>query len=409
MNVDKTTNVRSGGTPGERGAKFPKQGHRQYGDQGKRRKAAPDRSGQRRRLTGRFHRIAALRKTNARQAYRHEEKKAYFNRVRPMVETSTMDSRTVYSDVATFGDPQQTYVKNPDTDQIGYLAPNDTTDLMEYVVPVIYHIQLTPFWFAASRRRNHPHGGIGSRRSGLDMLRNNTRFITHMRTKIRITMPKQYFRPFMGPPRDPWTSHTYWTTKMYIVHGWIKDAPNWADRGRYSSNSTRPWPEGIPPRAQAWRQDFLDYTNWVRSQVNEWFEDQKDPLRFIPKRKSRLKILGYFDLDKLQDKDHNYNAMIDRRQTSLTGSQENATGPIINYTADWGDIYRKVHYTHGQSEPPRAGPGVSRVGFNFPNSSTWTPFCVIFTPDANLWTTSLDGGNAIIQCEHNTQVWYYEG
>lgn len=404
----KTSNYRDSGTPGERGAKFPKQGHRQYGDAGKRRKTQGGERRGGRKLSGRFHDISVLRKKSARQAYGFEEKKVWFNRTRPMIETKTMDSRTVFRDVATEGDPNQKFVRNPDDDQIGYTVPDDN-GLLVYSVPVVYHIQLTPFWFAPSRRKNvTSHSTVGNRRSGFDQLTGNTRFITHMRTKIRITMPKQYFRPFLGPRRDPWTSHTYWTTKMYIVHGWIKDAPNWADRGDFSSNSRRPWPASIPQDKQAWRRDFLDYTNWIRSQVNEWFEENKDPLRFNSKRKSRLKILGYFDLDKLQTKDLNYNSMIDRRGVSVIGSQAAETGPVINYTADFGEIYRKVHYTHGMSEAP-SNPGLSRVAFNFPNSSTWTPFCVVYTPDAALWTTSLDGGNAIIQCEHNTQMWYHEG
>jgi hypothetical protein len=399
---DKTSNVRGSGTPAERGSKFQKQGHRQHGDMGKRQRKQGGRPSGRQKLSGKFS-TSGLRKVTARQAYGADEKKAWFNRQRPLIETKKLDSRTVYQDVSTYGDPGQTFLRDPDNDQLGYIVPNDN-GILAYTVPFVYHIQLLPFWYAPSRRLVHASGSSHPR-TGYDMLTGKTRFISHMRTKIRITLPSQAYRPFgLG-----YASHGYRTGKMYIVHGWIKDAPNWADRGDANANSKRPWPDSIPAWKQAWRRNFLDYTNWIRRNVDEWFQQARDPLRFISKRKSRLKIMGYMDLDKLQDKTLNYNTITDGRGTSVVGTKDPATGPIINYTADFGDIYRKVHYTLGQVEQPSGQGGGTRPGYNFPNSSTWTPFCVVYTPDAAKWTESLEGGNAIIKVTHNTQCWYSEG
>lgn len=388
------------------GQKGPNKGARQHGYHrpgkgGTRGSGGP--SASRRRLEGRFHAAVkpSLRKLGTRQAYRGDEKKAWFNRMRPNVETSTYDTRMIYQDVIANA-PNQTYVKNPDTDQIGYNMPSDDTGLFVYRVPNIFHIQLTPFWYATSRRRNYTGAATAPDRSSVDMLTGNTRFIMNMRTKITLTLPSMAFRPWATGANVQAAG-----ADMYFVHGWIKDAPHWLDRGSVQANE-RPYPPNVPRDSIARLQTFRDYKNWIRTHVNEWFNERKDPLRFMNKRKSRLKILGYQSINKLMTLEKNKNAMIDNRGLSPLGAPLKAlTGPIINYVADFGDIYRKVHYTHGANE---ISPGThgSQAAFNFPNASTWTPFCVVFIPEAEKWTEALDDGNAIIKCAHNTQIWYTE-
>ena len=164
-----------------------------------------------------------------------------------------------------------------------------------------------------------------------DMLIGKSCFAKYLKMKIHLEFPEATNVPQDNPD-------------VYIVHGWIKDSPG--------LNGIQAVQGVTNPEDWSIQNDW----DWIRAELEPYFDEREDKLRYIPKQNSNLKIEDYHRVKPKQ------RIGWGRPRTTLgTITSDPATtelrtvGTLMNYhrTLKW-NMYRKIHYEVGAASTIRS-------------------------------------------------------
>lgn len=150
--------------------------------------------------------------------------------------------------------------------------------------------------------------------------------------------------------------------KVYLICGWCTAPSN------FTTSTT-------PTESAATRADLHTH---MTHQLNEYFDERKDFLRFREKSTSNVKILSWKELKPPSRSIVAQPATVFNTNTGL--NQSVGAPPMINRSFTW-KINRKIHYSEGKALA--AGDGVTLPHDTqnlYPNNS-WLPFAIIYNPD----------------------------
>ena len=148
------------------------------------------------------------------------------------------------------------------------------------------------------------------------------------------------------------------------------------------------------------------FMNHIDDQVQQYFNDRLDKLRFIGKSTSNLKILGY---RKLRIPKRSNLGMEPQVYESGLDDKIEGSLPIINMECSWRCM-KKLQLTKGEDltmpHPPNT---VSE--FRYPNNS-WIPFMLVYSPTFAQFRSQGAGGiyppgvEPFISVRYNTKHYY---
>jgi hypothetical protein len=283
-----------------------------------------------------------MRKTSKTGAYARSKKKAMSIRRNPIVEQKTRTSEEIFVRQKAMA-TTQTWVKQT---VMNYTPTNDDNAYTP--------LQLTPY--------THMSQGLEE-----DSMVGRSVYAKYMHIKVHFTFPKGDDIPVL--PYECW-----------LVHGWLKRSPNWTGK------TTPPVQLG----------DFYRFEEWTNMQLEDYFNERVDKLRFIPKRSSNFKIL----------RKQKIVPNLTRQTGAVPGSLATVSGtvyqtgmvPDVSARCSW-NIQRKIHYEKGirqwNTDPdggdtpgptpgtPPAQPGAlaNLPDYFYPNSDMWVPFAIIYQPN----------------------------
>lgn len=175
---------------------------------------------------------------------------------------------------------------------------------------------------------------------------------------------------------------------LYLIHGWVTAPLN---RTLHTT----------PAEGDQERDALIEF---IKSHVEEHFNQRRDKLTWKPKRTNTVKILGYRKI-KPQT---NFNLGIDSMMLNNPvggGIQTYAVGskPLINMVCNW-PMKRKVHYVKGFNDTTLIPPAVENY---YPNFS-WLPFMLVYNPTAGDFfnTTLYPLGDPKVKVRYNC-IHYY--
>lgn len=189
-----------------------------------------------------------------------------------------------------------------------------------------------------------------------DMLIGKSCFAKYLKMKVHLEFPES-----VNVPQDQ--------PDVYIIHGWIKSSPG--------LNGIQEVDNTINPGDWTIQNDW----NWIRAELEPYFDEREDKLRYIPKQNSNLKIEGYHRVKPKQ------RIGWGRPRTTAVqfGDPTNqvlSVGTLMNYhrTLKW-NMMRKIHYEVGaastfQSEAAH----ISRSNGLYINMNQWRPFACLYCP-----------------------------
>lgn len=120
-----------------------------------------------------------------------------------------------------------------------------------------------------------------------------------------------------------------------------------------------------------------DYTEHIKEQIEQYFNQRSDKLDFIPKRTSNLKILGYRKLKVKNSSNLGPPPVMSATGDGYTSATfQQGSHPLVNMSCSW-PMKRKVHYLKGA-----AGTTATPLDFYYPNFS-WLPFVALYNPTAH--------------------------
>lgn len=273
--------------------------------------------------------------TSKRGAYKPQNKKAMMNRRAPFVETKSRTHEDVLVDFPSVAQRNEFQVYN---------SP---------------HVALNP-------------DSLLTMQQGLEetQMTGRTVFAKYLKMKVSIRFPQPAFSVGGTPQIIPNVPQRY-----YLCWGFV-NATNWTG-------------QTIPKVNTA---SLVDVHQWVNQRVVDYFNEQKDYLRFIPKRMSTLQIIGkrkvYPSKKYLQVVNSHDNVGAD----TITG-----VIPDFNTSLYWL-MMRKLSY---EKTSDLTG---GTAGF-YPNYNK-LPFCVLVNPD---WEDLPSGSARALQCPQiafNDCLWY---
>ena len=191
-----------------------------------------------------------------------------------------------------------------------------------------------------------------------DMLIGKSCFAKYLKMKVHLEFPESVNTPQDNPD-------------VYIVHGWIKSSPG--------LNGIQTVQNVINPEDWTIQNDW----DWIRAELEPYFDEREDKLRYIPKQNSNLKIEGYHRVKPKQRIGWGRPRTVLGTITSDPATTELRTvGTLMNYhrTLKW-NMYRKIHYEVGaastfQSEAAH----ISRSNGLYINMNQWRPFACLYCP-----------------------------
>lgn len=190
-----------------------------------------------------------------------------------------------------------------------------------------------------------------------DMLSGQSLFAKYLKMKIQLKFPES-----VSVPQDQ--------PDMYIVHGFIKTSPN-----LNGVNTV----QGVTDPTQWSTQNDWD---WIRSELEPYFDEREDKLRYIPKRNSNLNILGYHRI-KPQQREGWGRVRTTAYQwpSGEDPAQIRTIGTLRDYhrTLRW-PMMKKLHYEVGLTGTFTPGGAVVRNNNCFINMNQWRPFACLYCP-----------------------------
>lgn len=195
-------------------------------------------------------------------------------------------------------------------------------------------------------------------------------FAKYLKMKISIRFPQPSFSVAGSPQEIPQVPQRY-----YLVWGFV-NATNWTGNTSPKVNTAT----------------LTDVHNWINQRVVDYFNEQKDYLRFIPKKMSTLQIIGkrkvYPSKKYLQVVNSHDNVGAD----TITG-----VIPDFNTSINW-PMMRKYSYEKTSAL------SATTPGF-YPNYNR-LPFCLLVNPD---WDDLPSGSQRVLQVPqiaYNDCLWY---
>lgn len=199
---------------------------------------------------------------------------------------------------------------------------------------------------------------LDSQQQGIDdnMLNGRALFCKYLKMKIQLSFPEA-----ANVPQDQ--------PDIYIIHGWIKASPE--------LNGIKSVEGVINPADWTIQNDW----DWIRAELEPYFDEREDKLRYVPKQNSNLKIEGYH---RVKPK---VRVGFGRQRTTAVqfGDPTNqvlSVGTLMDYhrSLKW-NMYRKIHYEVGaastfQSEAAH----ISRSNGLYINMNQWRPFACLYCP-----------------------------
>lgn len=188
----------------------------------------------------------------------------------------------------------------------------------------------------------------------------NTVYSRYLKCKIEIQLP--YGGNQIRHPCD-----------MFLIHGFVTQ------------------PIGNTLHTMPTVGDFTraNYTEHIQEQLEQYFNQRKDKLEYIPKRTSNVKFLGYRKLKVKKSgnlgPDPSEVVLVNQAlATDPIGSTISNYGshPVINMSCSW-PTKRKIHYVKGT-----AGTTAQPLDFYYPNYA-WIPFVALYNPTANEFLSSV--------------------
>lgn len=191
-----------------------------------------------------------------------------------------------------------------------------------------------------------------------DMMNGRALFAKYLKMKIQLSFPESTNIPQDQPD-------------VYIVHGWIKKSPN--------LNGIQAIQGVVDPENWTIQNDW----DFIRAELEPYFDEREDKLRYIPKQNSNLAIVDYHRVKPKQRQGFGRVRTTLGTITSDPATTELRTvGTLMDYhrTLKW-NMYRKVHYEVGaastfQSEAAH----ISRSNGLFINMNQWRPFACLYCP-----------------------------
>ena len=282
-----------------------------------------------------------LKKTTRRGAYRKNAKKNFMNRRAPFIETK---SKTHEDLVVQFpGLVDRTEFRTQDTQVV----------------------HMNPETFLMWKRGMEENECIG-----------NSVYAKYLKMKIGIRFPQSAFTLNGQNKQIPMTPQSY-----ELVHGWVPNEFGWTGQTN-------------PVADQANINDIMAHIN---QRVTDYFDQQKDKLRFIPKAASTIRITGR---QKIRP-DMRFLSTAPPQTLSNVIAEDNTIGTIPDrYVSISWKMNKKLHLQ------PSSKLHSGQTGLYAGNFGTWIPFACLVLPD---YDNLPEGTTRELYCpsvQYNDSIWY---
>lgn len=199
---------------------------------------------------------------------------------------------------------------------------------------------------------------LDAQQQGIDeeMMNGRAIYAKYLKMKIHLQFPES-----VNVPQDQ--------PDIYIVHGWIKKSPN--------LNGIQEVDNVIDPANWTLQNDW----NWMRAELEPYFDQREDKLRYIPKQNSNLAIAGYHRI-KPQVREGFGRQRTTAVQFGDPTNQVLSVGTLRDYhrTLNW-KMMRKFHYEVGAADQFQSEAAhISRTNGLFVNMNQWRPFACLYCP-----------------------------
>lgn len=283
-----------------------------------------------------------LKKTTRRGAYRKQNKNNFMKRRAPFVETK---SKTHEDLVVQFPGL---------TDRTGWITYNTA------------HVFLNPETFTMWSRGMEENQCIG-----------NSVYAKYLKMKIGVRFPQQRFSTGVYGKQIPMYPQSY-----ELIWGFIPNELGF-------TNKTTP----VADQAT-----ITQINAFINQRVEDYVDQQKDRLRFIPKAASTIRIIGRRKVRP----DLRHMSTAPPTTTDATVGDDYAVGTVPDYrtSVSW-PMMRKLHLQ------PSSQLHATTQGL-YPNFGAWLPFCVLVNWDYDLLPGS-GGASTAAYCpaiQTNDAIWY---
>lgn len=240
----------------------------------------------------------------------------------------------------------------------------DLVDRSEWYTYDTEHAHLNPETFFLWSRGMEENQVIG-----------NSCYAKYLKMKINVRFPQPSQNTSAGTKQIPMMPQNY-----ELVWGWIPNELNFT--------------QTTSPKAdQCSREDINQFIN---HRVVDYFNEQKDKLRFIPKRASTLRITGRRKVRP----DMRFLSTAPPQTTDASVGSDYAIGTIPDYftTVEWR-MGKKLHLQ----------PSTKLVGSDqglYPNFNTWLPFCVLVNWEFDSLPTGSERKTLCPSIQTNDCIWY---
>lgn len=296
----------------------------------------------------------ALRKTSKKGAYKPARKSNFQKRRAPFVETKQQTDELLAAKNGDITGALKDGIRNP-------VVPLELTNGTS-MTPIEFNVLPVQTFYSMNQ-------GLDTS----DMIGTSV-YSRYLQARLEFELPSGQSNTIQHP------------CNMYLVHGWITAPLN---RTQHTT----------PAEGDQERDALIQY---IKSHVEEHFNQRRDKLTWKPKRTNTVKILGY---RKIKPKT-NFNLGIDStmlNNPSGGGIQTYAVGskPLINMVCNW-TTKRKVHYIKGFNDTTAGA-----IENYYPNFS-WLPFMLVYNPTAGDFfnTTRYPLGDPKLKVRYNC-IHYY--
>lgn len=151
--------------------------------------------------------------------------------------------------------------------------------------------------------------------------------------------------------------------KIFLIQGWCT-VPS-----AFTANTS-------PTESQATLPNLRSH---IKDQLDEYFDQREDFLRFRELTTSNMKILSWKEIKPPRSQIPAPPAVVFNSATGLNATV--GAPPMINRSLTW-KVNRKIHYSEGKAIA--AGDGTTFVQDTqnmYPNQASWLPFAIIYNPD----------------------------
>ena len=203
----------------------------------------------------------------------------------------------------------------------------------------------------------------------------NSCFAKYLKMKVHVRFPQPSQNTSAGFKQIPMLPQNY-----ELVWGWIPNELNWTSK--------------TTPQADTATHD--DINSFINQRVVDYFNDQKDKLRFIPKRASTIRITGRRKVKP----DMRYLSTAPPQTVDPSVGSDYAVGTIPDYftSISW-NMNKKLHLQ----------PSTKLVGSTqglYPNFGTWLPFCTLINWEFEALPTGSERKTLCPSIQYNDCIWY---